>query len=188
MSKHFRNELKSSLIIPVGWLFADLLLALAMLFLVANTIGATTKAKPISTPTPIPKPTVSPTVTPSPRLELTKHRTTLNVDPIGLLNDSADAIQHVEQQFTAGPFLSLLHGRCVGFVVALGGALNGDPDIATNVAGKVYNILRRLNKDRYTSAFKMATYYDPLFTGFYPPDEVVLDIYLFSKETHDCYT
>ncbi len=76
----------------------------------------------------------------------------------------------------------------MSFVVALGGALNGDPDIATNVAGKVYSILRRLGKDRYTSAFKMATYYDPLFTSFYPPDEVVLDIYLFSKETRDCYT
>ncbi len=45
-----------------GWLFADLLLALAIIFL-ANTGGI--QLKPIPTPTP----TVTPTPTPIPRLE-----------------------------------------------------------------------------------------------------------------------
>ncbi len=185
MSNRFKNELKSSLIIPVGWLFADLLLAVAMLFLVANTVGI---RAPKPTPTPVPtKVLTTPTVTPEPRLELTRHRMHLNVDPTGLLNSSPDAIRHVEEQFTRQPFAGVLQGRCVGFVVALGGAKDGDPNTAVDVAGEVYKILDRLPKDGYGSAFKMAAHYDALFTGFYPSTDVTLDIYLFSKETQDCY-
>jgi hypothetical protein len=185
MSNRYRNELKSSLVIPVGWLFADLLLAVAMLFLVANTVGI---QPPKPTPTPIPtRVLTTPTVTPEPRLELTRHRLHLNVDPTGLLNNSPGVIRLVEQQFTRQPFLGVLQGRCVGFVVVLGGALNGDANIAVEVAGQVYKILDRLARDGYSSAFKMAAHYDALFSGFYPPTNVTVDLYLFSKETQDCY-
>jgi len=48
-----------------GWLFADLLLGLSMLFLIANTVGP----KPLPTPTFTPTPTY--TITPSPSMTLT---------------------------------------------------------------------------------------------------------------------
>ncbi len=47
----------------VGWLFADLLLALAVIFLVANASGSIAKSvRPIMTPTP----TLAPTPVPPP--------------------------------------------------------------------------------------------------------------------------
>lgn len=54
-----------------GWLFADLLLALTVLFLAASPPGvasvvATPSPSPMATPTPRPTPTASPTPSPSP--------------------------------------------------------------------------------------------------------------------------
>jgi len=57
-----------------GWLFADLMLALAMLFFAANTIGTPPAATPTATPTAtatavlttVPTRTATPTATPTP--------------------------------------------------------------------------------------------------------------------------
>jgi hypothetical protein len=54
-----------------GWLFADLLLGLAMLFLVINSVGTEPASTPTATKTnipvpPSPTPTTSPTATPTP--------------------------------------------------------------------------------------------------------------------------
>ncbi len=55
MKKSFRENLKESFITSAGWLFADLLLALGMLFMAANTVA-------IRPPTPTPPTlTVNPT-------------------------------------------------------------------------------------------------------------------------------
>jgi hypothetical protein len=48
-----------------GWLFADLLLGLAMLFFVFNTVGTLEAAQPTPTPTPTTTPTTTPTSTPT---------------------------------------------------------------------------------------------------------------------------
>jgi hypothetical protein len=58
----FRRGREGRNVALVGWLFADLLLALAMIFLVAN---ATAKVTAIA-PTPTPAPTAIPTATPTP--------------------------------------------------------------------------------------------------------------------------
>lgn len=62
MKKRRREDLKKTFMGAAGWLFADLLLALAMLFLVANTISLTkppivhAQAKHKTTPKPAPPP------------------------------------------------------------------------------------------------------------------------------------
>src|SRR5438128_594045 len=90
-----------------GWLFADLLLALAVIFLSANTIGP--KPKVIVTPTITPSPIlITPTPTPLPRLELNKQRFVLPIDPNGLLNNSPDAINSLKHEVRSQ---TILHGR-----------------------------------------------------------------------------
>src|SRR5271169_5669185 len=107
MNKRYREELKGPFIASSGWLFADLLLALAMLFLVANTVVVPLK------PTPIPKPTptksidevTTPSPTPLPRLETQSHVLILHVDYVGLLKNSPGAIADVERQVRSQAFL-----------------------------------------------------------------------------------
>jgi hypothetical protein len=50
-----------------GWLFADLLLGLLMLFFAANTVGGSPAPTPTATPSPAPMHTVAPTPTTLPR-------------------------------------------------------------------------------------------------------------------------
>src|SRR5947209_782920 len=111
-----------------GWLFADLLLALVVIFLAANTVGV--KPQPIPTPTPTPTPTATATPTPTPtptaitptplpRLELSKNRVIVSIDANGLLNNTPGAINDLKQKIRAQ---ALLRGRTAGLVIAYGGA------------------------------------------------------------------
>jgi hypothetical protein len=115
MKKRAREDLKKTFIGSVGWLFADLLLVLAMLFLIANTISqpkppvahaAKAKAKPTATVAP-------------PRLEQTYHRFSITVDPNRLLNNNANAKNAVIRQVQAQTFL---HNRNAGLVIVYDGA------------------------------------------------------------------
>lgn len=182
MSRKGKND-RNSFITSAGWLFADMLLALTMLFLVANTLAVkplTTRAKSRITPVPT-KVKITPTPTPIPtqlpRLELSFHEFTINVDSQGLLNNSQSAINSVKQQVKAQP---VLRGRSVGLVIAYGGAPD-DSQIPTAqaIAGKVYNALRSFGKG--DSVFGRASYYDTLYLLGGNPNKVTLDIYLFAK-------
>jgi hypothetical protein len=163
-----------------GWLFADLLLALAVIFLAANTVGI--KPKPIPTPTPrpivSPTPTQTPTPTPEPRLDFAYHRITLtNVDFNGLLNNSSSAINDVEQQLRSQ---NVLHGRSVGLAIVYGGApTDGDITQAFAISDKVYAILRSLGHSNF--AFQRASYYDHLYVLGNDPGTVVIDVFLFKQ-------
>ena len=175
MRKSFREDLKNSFTVSAGWLFADLLLALAMLFLAANTFAIHPPPPPPKivkkvTPTPTPKPTVLP------RLELSFHEFTINVDSNGLLNNSQGAIASVEQQVKAQ---AVLRGRSVGLVIAYGGA-PGDGQIGTAqaIAGKVYDILKTLGRQGF--AFSRSSYYDTLYDLGGKTSIVTLDVYLFA--------
>ncbi len=77
---------KRDLVSLSGWLFADLMLALAMLFFATSVI-----TKPTPLPTPTPKPIL-------PRLELHHNRIVISIDPNGILNGSPEAIKSVETQ------------------------------------------------------------------------------------------
>lgn len=185
--KYNRPPKRDTLLLS-GWLFADLFLALAVIFLSANTGGITLLATVTPTPTPtvIPTPTVAPTPmpmpsptvtpTPAPRLELAKHRVTLpNIDTAGLLNDTQSAITDLQNQVKSQSFLNQ---RTVGLVIVYGGAPD-DTQIARaqNVSNKVMDALRSLG--RTDAGFARTSYYDPLYTLGNGVDIVVIDIYLF---------
>lgn len=170
-----------------GWLFADLLLALAVIFLSAYTVGV--KPKAIATPVPTvtivptlspsPIPTfVTPTPTPLPRLELDPHRVTLPIDPNGLLNNSPAAINQLKQEVRA---LVLLRGRSVGLVIAYGGAPTvNDIGRAQQIATNVMNVLQSLGSGGF-APLATAKYYDPLYNLYNTDTVATLDLYLFSQ-------
>lgn len=160
-----------------GWLFADLLLGLTIIFLAANTVGV----KPVPIPTPQPTiarvPTSTPAPQPLPRLELNKHRLHLVIDPAGLLHDSSGAQQALEQEVRAQSFL---RNRAVGLVVAYGNA--PDPlqiTTAQTIAQKVMNVLRILGHQGF--AFTRASYYDPLYSLYSDLNFTEIDLYLFAE-------
>lgn len=163
-----------------GWLFADLLLALAVIFLSANTVGV----KPKVIPTPVPTSTARPsqthavaTPTPLPRLELSKYRINLTIDSNGLLNDSPSAVNDLKQKIRGQ---AVLQGRTAGLVIVYGGA----PDVtqvsrAETIATKVMGVLVSLGKEGFV--FTQTSYYDPLYLLYGDANTTVLDIYLFAR-------
>jgi hypothetical protein len=158
-----------------GWLFADMLLALFVIFLSANTVGITPQTIPTPVPTIIPTPT--PTPQPSPRLELNKHRLQLAINPNGLLSDSPGAQQTLEQEVRAQTFLQ---GRTVGLAIAYGNA--ADPSqirMAQELARKVIHVLQILGGQNF--AFTRASYYDPLYSLYSNPNFTEIDLYLFAQ-------
>ena len=160
-----------------GWLFADLLLALAVIFMAANTIGI--KPKPIPTVTPTPKPHVTPTPTPEPRLDFNFHRFSMNnVDYNGILNNNSAAVMAVEQ-FINGK--SVLHNRNAGLVIVYDGAPS-DADI-TDAQNIVHALINNVFKvmGRQGPLFQRTSYYDPLFILGPSHGYVVFDIYLFQQ-------
>ena len=164
-----------------GWLFADLLLALAVIFLAANTIGV---RLPL-TPTPTPKPTAiakkgpTPTPTPEPRLDFNPQPIQLKgVNWNGLLNDSSQAINDFKGMVESQ---SILKGRRVGLTLVSGGApTDNDIPQAQNIADKVISILEDLGKQGFPP-FKDASYYKPLYRLPSDPSIVEIDVYLFKK-------
>jgi len=156
-----------------GWLFADLLLALAVIFLSANTVGV----KPRVIPTSIPTPTARPSPTPLPRLELSRYRITLTIDSNGLLNGSPSAINDLKQKIRGQ---AVLRGRTAGLVIVYGGA----PDVtqvtrAQTVVTKVISVLVSLGNEGFV--FTRTSYYDPLYILNGDANTTVIDIYLFAR-------
>ncbi len=175
MKKPFKEDQQGMFIVAAGWLFADMLLALAMLFLAANTIGIHPPPLPPATTPTSTSIAATPTPTPIAHLEQKFHRFMINVDANGLLNGSQSATHAVVQQVTAQSFLQ---GRRVGLAIIYGGAPN-DSQIgrAENIANKVYDILHDLGKRNTT--FTNISRYDPLYLLGGNSDTVTIDIFLF---------
>lgn len=170
---HMRNT-----VLLTGWLFADLLLALFVIFLAASTLGVKLY-KPSPTPTVRVTPTVvSPTPTSIPHLELHAHRFKYpGIDYQGLLNDSPSAINDLKQRLRHE---SVLHGRRAGLAIAYDGAPNpNDVTIAQNVDAKVYNVLASLGNESFV--FIKTSYYDPLVLLYAPYDTITIDVFLFAQ-------
>jgi hypothetical protein len=151
-----------------GWLFADLFIALAVGFLVANTVGyvppPTARAQP--TPTPVP-----------PRaLDLKPITVTLHVDYNGLLRDDPSAIASAEQQVRQAAGLS---NRSAGLVLAFGGALGVGPGEALQIAAKVdSDVLTDLGRQGFVF---QTTVYREFFSLDADPSTVSIDVYVFKQ-------
>jgi len=101
-----------------GWLFADLLLAIAMLFLVANSVAHVTPP-----PTPTPTPTLTPKPTPLPVLDLKPVVITItNVNYAALHAGDPATIADIERQIKAN---KALQGRRAGLELTFGGSGGG---------------------------------------------------------------
>jgi hypothetical protein len=178
MNRPFRKDRKGPLIVAAGWLFADMLLALAMLFLAANTLAIHPPPLPTRTPTLLTATsTPTPTPTPAPYLEQTFHRFKIAVDASGLLSGSQNARNAVAQQVEAQSFLQ---GRKAGLAIVYGGAPNDSQIVrAEDIANKVYDILHGLGKQNQT--FTYISRYDPLYLLGGDSNTVFIDIFLFAQ-------
>jgi hypothetical protein len=181
MKKSFREDRKGTFIVASGWLFADMLLALAMLFLVSNTIGI---HPPVPTPTPTSThvPTAAaasptPIPTPAPHLEQKPHRFSINIDANALLSGNQSSSDAVVRQITAQPFL---RGRKAGLAIVYGGAPDDTQiSIADDIANKIYAIFHNLGKRN--AGFTNIASYDPLYLLGGDLNKVVIDIFLFAN-------
>jgi hypothetical protein len=169
----------------VGWLFADLMLALTVAFLVADTVSTPTPpsppraghARPVVRHQPTPTPSASPS---GPALDLGYITVHLKVDPAGLQAGSAQAEALVRSQITQ---ISGLTGRRAGLVLLFAGDLNPDDPTdykaAISLDQKMAGVLSGLSIDGGL-VFQVSVYRDFANYGS-EPDTVELNIYLFKQ-------
>ncbi len=156
-----------------GWVFADLLLALAVLFLSANTVGV--KPTAIPTPTPVITPTASPS---EPRLDFNPVTIPFKgIDYNGLLSNNPQAVNDFKDRMRQQ---SVLQGRSVGLALVYAGAPS-DNDIkqAYSIADKIYAILKELGQQGF--AFQRSSYYSHLYVLGEDPGTITIDVYLFKQ-------
>jgi len=170
--------------LSIGWLFADLLLALAMLFLLANTVGVAVKPPPKLTPTP------SPTPTPTPNgllLDPQRIRLTLTTNnPGGLRQGDPGAMADLANEIRAQITHLGLQNRRAGFALAYGGAGNSIALIseAQDIAGQVYHVLDQLGSQHFV--FCHTLHYDDLYVLDNDPGTIAIDMYMFSQSVGGC--
>ncbi len=170
-----KADLRGSFSMSAGWLFADLLLVLAMLFLAANTMGI--HPPPIALK-PTPPPTMTPTLTPKPKERVLEHNYCEiildDTNPNTFKSDLNFAIHTLEPQITSkAPYLN---GRQVGLAIASGGADSSNPPLGIALAAQTYQVLQTLgNKE---NVFKVASYYGPLFALGTSSRSITIDMYL----------
>ena len=178
--------------VSIGWLFADLLFVVAMLFLVSNTLGVPAKPTVAVIP-PAPKPTISPTptFTPTPTtnaliLDRNRVRLTLIVNqPDALSQGNAQALDQLAQDIRQQMTQKGLQDRRAGLAIAYGGAPgDGSVQEALNIAGKAYTVLDTLGNQHFI--FCNTVHYDELFTLGSSLNSLIIDIYLFEPSMGKC--
>jgi hypothetical protein len=161
-----------------GWLFADLMVALALAFLVANTVGQPPPPTTTSTTTTAPPTTTTlrPTTTTVEALDLRYIDLTLTrVDYQGLVRRDAKAIAAVKRQVRRDHRLA---GRRAGLVILFGGASGTNPSRGRQAAIQVQKVLADMG--RHGFVFKDAVY-RPFFDLQKPSTVVQLNVYVFRK-------
>ncbi|WP_113705627.1 hypothetical protein [Nonomuraea lactucae] len=167
----------------IGWLFADLMVALVMAFLVATTVGGQKpeapppEPSPTMTPTPTPSPTPTPTPTVEPGIEQRPVKVTLRgVDWAGLLAGSKAAEADLRRKIQAK---EQLKDRHAGLVLAFGGGGAQDRDRAQNIARKANAVFKKLGKQNF-SVFH-GTVFVPYVNFYNSMSTVSLDVYMFKQ-------
>ncbi|MEU4768014.1 hypothetical protein AB0H12_32665 [Actinosynnema sp. NPDC023794] len=165
----------------IGWLFADLMLALALAFIVAVTAAPPqppgAQAEPTTTTTTPPTTT---TTTPSrptgPALELEPVKLEMPIDAAALLGGDAGTAQALRDRVRADPRLA---GRRAGLVMTFGGT--GGSSQGANVtrglaiADRVNGVLGELGAQGFV--FDSTVYRSFISLG--SPDALSMDVYLF---------
>ncbi|GIJ27004.1 hypothetical protein Vqi01_21660 [Micromonospora qiuiae] len=158
----------------IGWLFADLMFALAMIYLVATTMGAPLPAEPEPAASASPSPSASASPTPEPVLELKPVSIRLtSVDWQGLLANDPRAIRTLQNKVRKHPGLQ---GRRAGLVLTFGGASNDNTDRAMRIARRANAALKKLGDE---GIIFRGTVYRPFLSLASPPSALTIDVYLF---------
>ncbi|MEE6258116.1 hypothetical protein [Plantactinospora sonchi] len=162
----------------IGWLFADLMFALAMTYLVATTMGAPLLPTPEPTASPSASVPASPSSSPTPEpvLELEPVSIELNsVDWRGLLSNKRGAIRALQNRVKGHPDLK---GRRAGLVLTFGGASGDNTARARRIANRANDALRALGRD---GIIFRGTVYRPFHSLASPPSKLTIDVYLFRR-------
>lgn len=167
-----------------GFLIADFFTLLAMLFLVANTVGHVPIPKP--TPSTVSGGTVGPTPTPvicglnptpQPNVYVTINNDAAlrNLDP-GAERQAADAIKSQVSAKFGGSFTGT-----VGLAQVWGGSYNGNQDVGdgTNLAKGAIGSLKLLADSDYLFTHDK-TIYQPLWLGNLQSNQIMLTLFLYN--------
>ncbi len=162
-----------------GWLFADLLVALMVIFMAAQPAFPKIIPRTV-TPTLTPTVTTTPTPTPAPRLDFNYHRFRMDtVDYAGILANKPSAVQAVEQYINSQ---SLLRNRSAGLVIVYDGAsTDADQGDALIIAQAVMDNVLKVMGRQQGGLFQRASYYTPVYLFGPGHSTVVIDIYLFQQ-------
>lgn len=172
--KILKEDIRGSFSMSAGWLFADLLLVLAMLFLAANTMG-------IHPPPPVVHVTPTPTPSPTPKilaqLDPSHHPFTIDVSRAAFLKNDPAAITTVKQAIIS----HIPAGRSVGLIIAYGTASsNCQSEGAYAVATDVYTLVHQLGQSD-PATFGRAVPYGPLCNLSDNINQIEVDMFLFAQ-------
>jgi hypothetical protein len=156
----------------IGWLFADLMFALAMAFLVATTVG---QPPPRHHAVHTPKPTPSPSASPLPVLQLKPLKIMATINWTGLVAGEASAEAALQRRVQSYPGL---RGRRAGLVLTFGGASGDGAGEAITIARSVDTVLQQLGTERFVF---YGTVFRPFLSLSSPPDRIEIDVYLFKR-------
>jgi hypothetical protein len=185
-----RANKRIPLFFTVGWLFSELLVGIAMVFLIASP-GATRPPAPTPRPTiPIPP---TPTATPHPYLSTTVVTITITDPQINMQNlvtndpttvsdfESDLATQLKQVKFAGQP----LAAQCAGLVIPYGGEPSFGGASITIGQAMVKIIKQQANANPQWAFFKLAVYHDPLLWVDGPPGYTTakLEVYIFTGGT-----
>ena len=186
MNRRVREDLKGTFISSVGWLFADMLLVLTMVFLASTAfVLPRPPAKHTATrATATMRPTLTSTVAHLDKMpcDFFIH----NLDYNGLLKNPPDssAVNVAMQKIKAQSCLQKRQTHQAGLVLAFGGAQAPDgalnPDAGQKIAGRIDDVvLPKLGEQEHFIFFK-DTVYDAYHDLGEPYGTVELIIYLFA--------
>ena len=159
----------------IGWLFADLMLALAIAFLVAETVGQPPLPRTTPSSSPFPSPSVSTSRSPEPVLELKPVKIELTIEWQSLLAKNRRTTESLERRIRKD---SHLVDRRAGLVLTFGGARGGDDDRAIMIAEQVNRVLGKLGREGFV--FRNTVYRRFLDLSA-APSRLLIEVYLFKK-------
>lgn len=165
----------------IGWLFADLMLALALSFIVAVTAATpqppeNATAQETTTTTTPPSPTTTTTKNTGPALELEPVKVELPIDAAALLGGDAGTVQGLRDRIRGDQRLA---GRRAGLVMTFGGtggsSLSANVERGLSIANRVNGALGELGAEGFV--FDATVYRSFISLG--SPDALSMDVYLF---------